>query len=180
LGGNSTPPFTDPVQQIETDPKGKITAIHYHYPKKDDFLIRDIEPLFHKYGVDLVFYGHTHVWNRFRSTKGTNYLETSNGGNSYGAYLNVPRHLMPSKGDSNYIANGDPNGLEPILPSIFPLKNSEGVPLPYISSNTITVFSIFSTDTGVVDSYYFDTKKPNRSVVHFDRFLLGQANLKRR
>lgn len=174
LGENTIPPFTNPIQKIETDANGKITAIHYHYPKEEDFLIRDLEPLFIRYGVDLVLCGHTHIWNRFRSSQGIHYLETSNVGNSYGAYLDIPRNLVPGIGDDNYRAFGDPNGLMPIFPTIAPLSNSEGKPLPYISSNQITVFSVFSTDTGAVDSYYFDTAKPDSSVIHFDRFYLGQ------
>lgn len=174
LGENGIPPFTTPIQQITTDENGKITAISYDYPIEQDFLIRDLEPLFVRYEVDLVLCGHTHIWNRFRSPEGMHHLETSNVGNSYGAYLTISRNLVPGKGDDNYRAFGDPNGLTPILPTIAPLKNAEGIPLPYISSNTITVFSIFSTDTGAVDSYYFDTMKSDSSVVHFDRFYLGQ------
>jgi|GEM_PF-4143973 hypothetical protein len=66
------------------------------------------------------------------------------------------------------------NELQPIFPTIAPMKNSEGEVLPFIASDTVTVFSIFSTDTGAVDSYYFDTTKQNSSVIHFDRFYLGQ------
>lgn len=79
---------------------------------------------------------------------------------------------MPGKGDANYVASGDPNGLAPIVPALAPLRDSQGKPLPYISSNEITVFSVFSTDTGAIDSYYFDTTKPESEVVHFDRFYL--------
>lgn len=172
LGENGIPPFTDPIQKIEKNSKGEITEIRYEYLKSKDYLIRDIEPLLTKYGVDLVLCGHTHIWNRFQSPAGVNYIETSNVGNSYGGYLTTPRLLVPGKGDENYVACGDPNGLEPILPTIAPLVDSEGKPVPYIASNSLTVFSIFSTDTGFVDSYYFDTTQPNSSVIHFDRFHL--------
>jgi len=175
LGENSIPPFTDPQQRIELDSKGEIQAIRYEYPRKEDYLIRDIEPLLEQSEVDLVLCGHSHVWNRFQSLQGMHHLETSNVGNSYGAYLDKKRALMPGGiGDENYVAMGDPNGLTPIVPTIAPLRSEDGAALPYISSNTITVFSIFSTDTGAVDSYYFDTEHPNSPTVHFDRFYLRQ------
>ena len=89
LGENAIPPYTDPIQKIEKNTKGEITAIRYEYPKNEDFLIRDIEPLFTQYGVDLVLCGHTHIWNRFWSPAGINHLETSNVGNSYGGYVTI-------------------------------------------------------------------------------------------
>lgn len=177
LGENAVPPFTNPIQKIERDAAGKILAIRYEYPREEDFLIRDLEPLFVRYGVDLVLCGHSHVWNRFRSPEGIHHLETSNVGNSYGAYLDIPRVTVPEVGDDNYRAMGDPNGLEPIVPTIAPLKNGEGESLPYISSNELTVFSVFSTDTGAVDSYYYDTTRPDSSVVHFDQFRLGERTV---
>lgn len=173
LGENSIPPFANPIQQIEYDRAGKVTHISYHYPKAEDVLIRDLEPLLDRYGVDLVLCGHTHVWNRFRSKTGMHYLETSNVGNSYGAYLESKRNLTPGKDDKDYSASGDPNGLVPIVPTVAPLKDRQGKSLPYLSSNEITVFSIFSTDSGAVDSYYFDTSKPDSNIVHFDRFFLS-------
>jgi hypothetical protein len=48
----------------------------------------------------------------------------------------------------------------------------QGQPLPYVSSNHITVFSILDTETGTVDSYRFDAKQPEQGVVRFDQFLL--------
>ncbi len=172
LGENAIPPFADPIQSMESDPEGRITQIQYHYPKDQDVLIRDVEPLLTRYGVQLVLCGHTHIWNRFRSEAGVHHLETSNVGNSYGGYLDTRRNLLPGKSDGNYVASGDPNGLAPIVPSLAPLHDVSGKPLPYISSNEITVFSVFSTDSGAIDSYYFDTTKPESKVVHFDRFFL--------
>ncbi len=175
LGENSIPPFTDPQRYIKVDSQGEIQSIRYEYPKEKDYLIRDIEPLLERSGVDLVLCGHTHVWNRFQSPAGVHHLETSNVGNSYGAYLDKERPLMPGGiGDENYISMGDPNGLIPIVPTLAPLESESGVALPYISSNTITVFSIFNTDTGAVDSYYFDTEHPHTPTIHFDRFYLRQ------
>jgi len=78
LGENSIPPYTDPVQKVAKNSSGEVTAICYHYPKDQDVLIRDIEPLFAQYGVDLVLCGHTHIWNRFQSPTGVHHLETSN------------------------------------------------------------------------------------------------------
>jgi hypothetical protein len=177
LGENAIPPFANPIQTIERDKEGKITHIRYHYPKDQDVLIRDLEPLLTQYGVQLVLCGHTHIWNRFQSKAGIHHLETSNVGNSYGAYLDHKRNLLPGKDDQDYTATGDPNGLSPIIPSIAPLRNEQGTPLPCISSNEITVFSIFSTDTGAIDSYYFDTTKPQSEIVHFDRFFLSDPSV---
>lgn len=177
LGENAIPPFSNPIQSIEKDSSGKITAIHYVYPKKDDILIRDIEPLLEKAEVDLVFYGHSHLWNRFRSPSGMDYLETSNVGNSYGAYTNpvgVHRGLCGNEPLSACSEVGDPNGLEPIVPSLLPLKDEKGNTLPYIASNDLTVFSVLNTSTRTIDSYYFDTRYPERRVVKFDSFKLRE------
>lgn len=174
LGENAIPPFANPIQQILRNKAGKITEIKYHYPKEQDMLIRDIEPLLEKYGVDVVLCGHTHVWNRFKSPGGVHHLETSNVGNSYGAYLRHGRNLLPGRGDDNYIARGDPYGLTPIVPTLAPLRDAAGTAFPYLSSNETTAFSILNTETGAIDSYYFDTTKPTSSAVHFDRFYLGK------
>lgn len=68
------------------------------------------------------------------------------------------------------MVSGDPNGLEPIVPTIAPLLGEDGKPMPYIASNDITVFSIFDTATGTVSSYRFDTRKPDSEVIKFDEF----------
>ena len=44
--------------------------------------------------------------------------------------------------------------------------------MPYIASQEITVFSILDTGKGTVNSYYFDTTKPESEVVKFDEFKL--------
>jgi hypothetical protein len=69
-------------------------------------------------------------------------------------------------------AYGDPNGLEPVVPTISPLLGDDGKPIPYIASNDITIFSIFDTGTGIVSSYRFDTRNPNSEVLKFDEFKL--------
>ncbi|MGK7931631.1 MAG: metallophosphoesterase [Microcystaceae cyanobacterium] len=171
LGGNIVPPFTDPIQKVDYDLEGNIQSISYEYPKDKDYMIRDLIPLLEVNGVDLVFFGHSHLWNRFLSPQGTHFLETSNVGNSYGAHLaGNPRPVPPN--NPNYSAFGDPNGLNPIIPNIKPLTNAHGQPLPYIASNNITVFSILDTAKGSVSSYYFDTRFPQSDVVKFDEFFL--------
>jgi hypothetical protein len=84
LGENVVPPYTDPVLTI-AHIGDKIQSIRYEYPQSEDYLIRDVVPLLERSGVQLVFYGHSHLWNRFVNAKGTHFLETSNVGNSYSA-----------------------------------------------------------------------------------------------
>jgi predicted phosphodiesterase len=172
LGDNIVPAYTDPVQTIEKDDSGKIAAISYEYPLEEDYLIRDIVPLLEKNNVQLVFYGHSHLWNRFKSESGINFLESSNVGNSYGAYLGDNKRNVPQGYKEKYVEVGDPNGLEPIVPSIKPLTGEDGKPIPYIASKEITVFSILDTGNGTVDSYYFDTTKTEEEVIKFDQFKL--------
>jgi 3',5'-cyclic AMP phosphodiesterase CpdA len=182
LGDNIVPAFTTPVAQYDRREDGSLKAVRYEYPLAEDHIARDLVPLLEQAGVDLVFYGHSHLWNRFRSPSGTHYLESSNVGNSYGAYWKEDaRPVPPAEGTDElegfspayYVAQGDPNGLEPVMPTIAPLQNEDGQPLPYIASNDITAFSILYTDTGIVSSYYFDTRKPGSEVVKFDEFSLG-------
>jgi hypothetical protein len=115
------------------------------------------------------------LWNRFITSGGINCLETSNVGNSYGAYINSNKRLIPTGYNSEYVELGNPNQLEPITPTIAPLLGEDGKPQPYISSNEITVFSIFETATGIISSYYFNTLKPDSEVVKFDEFNLIES-----
>jgi len=172
LGGNIVPPYTDPVTVSDRALDGTIQAVRYEYPPENDYLIRDVMPLLELAGVQLVFYGHCHLWNRFVSPSGMHFLETSNVGNSYGAYLERPRRAVPSSDSTGYTAIGNPNGLAPVVPTIAPLKDENGRSLPYLSSNDITAFSILDTGTGSVSSYYFDTRQPQSSVIKFDEFQL--------
>lgn len=172
LGDNIVPAYTDPVQMIDRGADGSIKAVRYEYPRKADYLIRDVLPLLETAGVQLVLYGHCHLWNRFVSLNGTHFLETSNVGNSYGAALDNTKRKIPIADNQDYIATGDPYGLDPIVPTIAPLLGKDDKPLPYIASNDITVFSIFDTATGTVSSYRFDTQKPESEVVKFDEFKL--------
>lgn len=171
LGENIVPPFTDPVPQIEYRPDGTIQSVGYEYPKEEDYFVGDLIPLIESAGVQLVFYGHSHLWNRFTSDRNVHYLETSNVGNSYGAYLGEKRRSVPPQ-NPDYAATGNPNGLEPILPTLDPLRGENGEPLPYVASNDITVFSILDTADGTVTSYRFDTRKPDSPAIAFDRFSL--------
>ena len=172
LGDNIVPAYTNPRQIIERDADGNITAVRYEYPKEQDYLSRDIVPLLEKSGVQLVLYGHSHLWNRFVSPNGTHYLETSNVGNSYGAALEEKQRPVPNGYQEEYTSIGDPYGLDPILPAIAPLFGSDGKPLPYIASNDITAFSILDTETGTVSSYRWDTRDRELEVVKFDEFAL--------
>lgn len=172
LGDNIVPAYTDPVQIIERDATGNVTAIRYEYPKHADYIMRDLLPLVEAAGTQLVFFGHSHLWNRFVSPNGTYYLETSNVGNSYGAYIRDRPRPVPTTYQEEYVALGDPNGLEPVVPTLAPLLDAADQPLPYLSSNDITVFTIFDTGTGMVSSYRFDTREPESPVVKFDEFTL--------
>jgi Calcineurin-like phosphoesterase len=174
LGGNIVPPYTDPVAKIEYAPDKSIKSVRYEYPKKDDYIIHDLMPLLESAGVQFVFYGHSHLWNRFVSSNRIHFLESSNVGNSYGAHVGENKRPIPT-GDLNldYAAIGDPNGLEPVVPTIAPLLDENGRSLPYIASNDITVFSILDTSNGMVSSYRFDTRKPDSKVVIFDEFTIG-------
>jgi hypothetical protein len=100
------------------------------------------------------------------------FLETSNVGNSYGAYLEESRPAVSSSDSASYTAIGNPNGLAPVVPTIAPLKDEKGRSLPYLSSNDLTAFSIFNTADGTVSSYYFDTRQPESVVIKFDEFQL--------
>ncbi|MGL6342491.1 MAG: metallophosphoesterase family protein [Waterburya sp.] len=172
LGGNIVPPYTDPQPKLEYTESGRVKARYYEYPIEDDYIIRDLIPLLESAGVQLVYYGHSHLWNRFQSPGGMNFLESSNVGNSYGAHLGDNKRPVPPYSPENYKVTGDPNGLEPIIPSIAPLLDQSGQPLPYIASNDITVFSILDTQTGTISSYRFDTRKPDSDVTKFDEFQL--------
>lgn len=196
LGDNIVPAFTPPVPVYDYDADGRLTSVRYEYPLGQDYIARDLVPLLESAGVNLVLYGHSHLWNRFQSANGTHYLETSNVGNSYGAFWQDRRRPVPTASShsghsgnaetsdqnhapggfdpNDYIAQGDPNGLQPILPTLAPpLVDDNGQPLPYLDSNDLTAFSILDTASGTVSSYYFDTRQPHSAVVKFDEFSLA-------
>jgi Calcineurin-like phosphoesterase len=170
LGDNIVPAYTNPVQTINKSDRGN-TSVNYKYPIERDYLIHDVVPLLAAAKVQLVFYGHSHLWNRFVSSNGMHFLETSNVGNTYGAFVG-DRHRNVPVSKSDYAVTGDPNRLEPVVPTIAPLLSANGQKLPYIASDDITVFTILDTATGSVMSYYFDTRQPDSEIVRFDEFKL--------
>ncbi|MBD2493060.1 fibronectin type III domain-containing protein [Nostoc sp. FACHB-280] len=172
LGDNIVPAYTDPIQISDRNQQNKITSVRYEYPKNADYIIRDVVPLLEAANVQLVFYGHSHLWNRFISSGGMHFLETSNVGNTYSAAWGEKKREVPTNYQEKYVDLGDPNGLEPVVPNIAPILGENGQPIPYIASNNITVFSIFDTSTGKVSSYLFDTRKPDSEVIKFDEFQL--------
>lgn len=171
LGGNIVPPYTDPQPKLYYSEDG-VQSRYYDYPIENDYIIRDLIPLLESAGVQLVYYGHSHLWNRFQSDSGMHFLESSNVGNSYGAHVGDNRREIPTYSPQNFAATGNPNGLLPIVPNIAPLVDNSGQPLPYIASNDLTVFSIFDTATGIVSSYRYDTRQPNSAAIKFDQFKL--------
>lgn len=175
LGGNIVPPYTDPVARLEYSQSGQLQSVRYDYPPEKDYLLRDLMPLLESAGVQFVFYGHSHLWNRFLSPRGIHFLESSNVGNSYGAHLGENQRPIPTDNPRiTYAATGDPNGLEPIVPTLAPLLDENSQPIPYIASNDITVFSILDTSQGTVSSYRFDTRDPDSEVIKFDQFAIAQ------
>ncbi|NEP61121.1 MAG: metallophosphoesterase, partial [Symploca sp. SIO2G7] len=176
LGGNIVPAFTTPVPVYHRDDDDNLVDIRYEYPKSQDHIVKYLMPLLEAAGTHLVFYGHSHIWNRFEGETGLQFLESSNVGNSYGAHLADNPRPVPdvSRYQETYVATGDPNGLKPVMPTIAPLMDDAGQPMPYIASNDITVFSILDTGSGTVNSYYFDTREPESPVVKFDQFRIGE------
>jgi hypothetical protein len=80
-------PYTDPVlvNGVET------------YPADQDYLLRDIKPLYEKYGVNAVSFGHSHVYERYLFN-GVNYIEAASIGNSY---VNPSDPLHSGQGDQS-------------------------------------------------------------------------------
>jgi hypothetical protein len=229
VGDNSVPVLTDPVlhldyvdaegneltREVALPPAGNerrqvfrdevlpligaVTEVRYEYPIDQDIWLNAIEPLLLENGVNLVHNGHSHLWTR--SKVGTlNYLETSNIGNSFGAYWEQPDGTLwrdafraswarnfwndldsenPRWNPDNYPRANDPHGRAPIYPTLAnPMMDYEGQPeLPFVSSNNVTVFSILDTGTGYVHSYAFDTRDPLGPVVEFDRLALASSVL---
>lgn len=197
LGNNQIPPFTDPVATMVKDPVTGLNMMTYDYPIEKDYITNVIEPLLINNGTDLLFNAHSHLWNRFETKSGMSILQTSNIGNSYGAFwdnstmnasglsgsstwgkrsdypsaLNTGDNYSSIKENwdaSNYIREGDPYGLLPIEPNKAKLPGGE----PYLASNTVTAFSVFDTGRGTISSYYFDTDKPDSEVILFDEYTL--------
>lgn len=179
LGDNVMPQFADPVRIEERDDSGALIGVRYEYPASGNMLLNDLTPLLEQSGVDLVHNGHSHLWNRFVSQNGVNYLETSNTGNSYGAYHELSgrsRPLPPEPWDAaNYLAQGNPGGLDPIVPNVAPFSTAGGEPQPFVQSNDLAVFAMLDTGAGEVVSYAYDVRTPDVEPWIIDRFELGRA-----
>lgn len=176
LGDNLGPVLTDPVR-IEERVDGAVVGVRYEYPVEDNVLLTDLQPLLEQAGVDLVYNGHSHLWNRFRAPSGTNFLESSNTGNSYGAYHELSgrsRHVpgAPWNAD-NYLAQGSPGGLEPLVPTVNPLRNAEGTPLPFLAGNQYAAFTLLDSEAGEVTTWVYDLTAPQNGAYVLDRFSLG-------
>jgi hypothetical protein len=176
LGENINPIFAHPVQIIDYNKDGSINAVRYEYPIDEDILYRDLVPLFNQAGVQLVHIGHSHLWWHMEDEAGVDYLETSNVGNTYGCYLEGYKERSGVPNDerfdaANYPTVGDPFGLEPTFPSVFaPMQNEAGEDLPCVDSDQLSVFSILTTEDGMVRSYVFDTADPDAEPMLFDEF----------
>ncbi|CAN5309363.1 hypothetical protein BH20ACT5_BH20ACT5_04780 [soil metagenome] len=129
-------------------------------------------------GADLVLNGHSHLWNRFVADSGTNFLETSNTGNSYGAFHPLSgrsRPVPPEPWDaSNYLAQGNPGGLAPVVPTENPFYTDDGQPQPFLQSNDHVVFTVLETGAHEVITWTYDMRTPSVEPVVLDRFPLGR------
>lgn len=176
LGDNVGPAFAEPQRIEETDAEGKIIGVRYEYPPKDNVLTTELQPLLEEAGVDLVYNGHSHLWNRFQADSGTSFLESSNTGNSYGAFhelSGLKRHVPGAPWDASfYPAQGNPGGLEPIVPTVQPLTNAEGTPLPYLYGNQYAAFTQLDSETGVVTTWVYDLAAGGAEPYVLDRFSL--------
>lgn len=182
LGNNAMPHFADPVPIEEKNGAGEVIGIRYEYPASGNQLLTSLMPLVDKPGtpVDLVFNGHSHLWNRFKSENGVNFIETSNVGNSYGARHELsadgPRPTPPAPWDpANYMPFGSPGGLEPIVPTEKPFMSPKDPSQaePYLASNQYSLFTSFDSETGLVSTYIFDGKDASSEPELFDQFSLN-------
>ncbi|WDH79683.1 metallophosphoesterase [Microbacterium esteraromaticum] len=178
LGDNVMPHFAEPTRIEETNAEGEVVGVRYEYEPDNNMLLNDLTPLLESAGVDLVHNGHSHLWNRFVSENGVNYLETSNTGNSYGAYHELSgrsRPLPPEPWDaSNYLSQGNPGGLEAVVPNVAPFRTETGDPQPFVQSNDLAVFAMLDTAANEVVSYAYDVRTPETSPWVIDRFALGR------
>ena len=168
-----------------------VTEIRYQYPLDQDIWLNDIEPLLLENDVNLVHIGHSHLWNRAQ-VENLHYLESSNVGNSYGAYYvdstgAYTKDVRSSYADFwddvnsenprwsiiDYPPNGDPQDRVMSFPTVFSpmsLENEDYPNLPFVTSNTLSIFSILDTESGTVKSYVFDPTNLSSEVQLFDEF----------
>lgn len=176
---------------------GHLTALRYDYPRGGDLFATVLEPVLRAGGVDLVLAGHSHIWNRFRSGD-MHLLETSNAGDCYGAFWtgpdgqpwqgrlrdDAPRHqpfwdevAAGLRDPRDYPRTGDPQGRTPIMPTLFnPMLDDadSDLPVPFVCSDRLSVFSVLDSAAGMVRSYVVDTADPDAPAREFDRFSLGR------
>lgn len=208
-GGNAIPLKAMPVQTIEyTDSTGAtrtmsfeypiametwedqiepivddIIHVRYEYPRSTDTWKQVVEAAAHRNGAEIIHVGHSHAWWRVETEEGVPVIETSNVGNSYGAYYegyrgrgDEDRNTWPVGDErwdqSNYTDYGDPYGADLIQPSNFAPMIHDGEPMPVITSNDLSAFTILETASGRVTSYIFDAKDPDSEPVVFDEFYL--------
>ena len=208
-GGNAIPLKAMPVQTIEyTDERGatrtktfeypismetwlseiqpivgSITHVRYDYPRSADTWKQVVEAAVHRSGAEIIHVGHSHVWWRVETEEGVPVIETSNVGNSYGAYLegyrgraDADRNTWPVGDDrwdqSNYTNYGDPYGADLIRPSNFAPMIHDGEPMPVITSNQLSAFTILETPSGRITNYVFDATDPNSEPLVFDEFYI--------
>lgn len=57
-----------------------------------------------------------------------------------------------------------------MVPTIAPLRNDDGVALPFIADNRYVVFQALDTGTGTVTSWYVDLDAADPVAVKFDAF----------
>ncbi|MDP2534573.1 metallophosphoesterase [Alteromonas stellipolaris] len=220
LGDNTVPVLAQPVMQVVTTDATEsetireftfpltpeqwssevaplleaASEIRYQYPRAEDVWLNDIEPLLIENNVDLVHIGHSHLWNRAQ-VEDLHYLESSNVGNSYGAYYvdstaAYSTDVRASYSDfwedvnssaprwdiEDYPPNGDPQDRVMSFPTLFsPMSaENENYPnLPFVSSNSLSVFSVLDTASGSVKSYVFDPSDLDSEVMLFDEFSLN-------
>lgn len=184
LGNNAMPHFSHPVETKETDAEGNVIGITYEYPAEGNILLNSLMPLVDRPGtpVDLVFNGHSHLWNRFKSDNGVNFIETSNVGNSYGArHEDSPSgpRPVPAKDSkywnpANYMEFGSPGGLQPIVPTVKPVEGQSlsGKPAAWVASNQYSIFTDFDSASGMVRSWIFDGDATTPTVELIDEFSL--------
>ncbi len=180
IGVNAMPHFAHPVRLEERDATGRVTGVRYDYPSSENILLRDVAPLLEAARVELVIGGHSHLWSRFTSPAGVHYLETSHAGSTHGAFESGggrQRARPPRLWNAHdALAQGDPGGLTPIVPSIRPRLGPEDQPLPYVADPELSVFSVLtvSADAGAeVSSYVVDSRTPDAPAQLFDAFPLG-------
>lgn len=181
LGDNVMPQFADPQRIEETDAEGDVVGVRYEYPATENELLYDLQPLLEDAGVDLVHNGHSHLWNRFVSDNGTtNWLETSNTGNSYGAYHPLSGRSRPVPPApwvaENYWAQDNPGGLAPVVPNVAPYSTNDGVALPFVQNNNLAVFTKFDTGSGEVTTYSYDVRTPDAAPRVIDVFTIGDPD----